>query len=51
MPPDTETMAKERLRPMIEDFGRFNPAKTAEPDDPYITDDEIDEAYEEGNGV
>jgi len=34
---------------MMEDFGRFNSAKTAELDDPNITDDEGDEAYGEEN--
>lgn len=49
MSQDTETMGKERLRPMMEDFGRFDAAKTAEPDDPNIAGEESDEAYGEEN--
>jgi hypothetical protein len=49
MSPEPESTTKEHLKSMMEDFGRFNPAQTAEPDDANITGDDCDEDYREEN--
>jgi hypothetical protein len=48
MSKDVEIPVKEHFRSMMEDFGRFSPVETLDPD-ADITDESSDQAYEEEN--